>query len=109
MAKDRIAEQKRLARVAADSWYANGVATTTVAYPGEVFARHFSGSSCLELGPAEGVMTEILSATFPFLTLVDEPEQFCEQFRERYPDVEVIHSLFEGFTPDRPFDAIVLG
>jgi 2-polyprenyl-3-methyl-5-hydroxy-6-metoxy-1,4-benzoquinol methylase len=109
VADEQILEHKRLERVAADSWYAKGVAGTGVAHSGEIFARHFRGTSCLELGPAEGVMTEILSQNFPSLTLVDGSEQFCDRLRDRFPDAEVVHSLFEDFNPDRQFDAIVLG
>lgn len=109
MTDEQILEHERLERVAADSWYAKGVAATGVAHSGEIFARHFRGTSCLELGPAEGIMTEILSQNFLSLTLVDGSEQFCERLRVRFPDAEVVHSLFEDFNTDRQFDAIVLG
>ena len=109
MAEEEILERERLERIAADSWYAKGVNAASVAHSGEIFARHFRGTSCLELGPAEGVMTELLLQSFPLLTLVDGSEQFCDQLRERFPDATVVRSLFEDFSPERQFDAIVLG
>jgi 2-polyprenyl-3-methyl-5-hydroxy-6-metoxy-1,4-benzoquinol methylase len=103
------AERARLESIAGDSWYARGVNGASVAYSGEIFARHFRGGSCLELGPAEGVMTERLAQEFDDLTLVDGSDLFCADLRERYPDAEVVHSLFEDYSPERRFDAIVLG
>jgi 2-polyprenyl-3-methyl-5-hydroxy-6-metoxy-1,4-benzoquinol methylase len=102
-------EHRRLEDIAGDSWYAKGVNGASVAYSGEIFARHFRGDACLELGPAEGVMTELLDGAFDSLTVVDGSERFCESLRERFPRAEVIHSLFEEFEPGREFDAIVLG
>jgi ubiquinone/menaquinone biosynthesis C-methylase UbiE len=102
-------EHRRLEDIAGDSWYAKGVNGASVAYSGEIFARHFRGGACLELGPAEGVMTELLDGAFDSLTVVDGSERFCESLRERFPRAEVIHSLFEEFEPGREFDAIVLG
>jgi 2-polyprenyl-3-methyl-5-hydroxy-6-metoxy-1,4-benzoquinol methylase len=109
MADPPTAEHTRLEEIAADSWYAKGVNTASVLYSGEIFSRHFRGGSCLELGPAEGVMTELLAREFESLTLVDGAEQFCAELRERYPDAEVVCSLFEDYEPGRQFDAIVLG
>lgn len=103
------AEAVRLAQIAADSWYAKGLNTATVLYCGSVFARHWKGRRCLEMGPAEGVMTPLLYSYFPELTLVEGADAFCRDLRERFPDAAVVHSLFEDFTPDRVFDTIVLG
>lgn len=103
------AERQRLERIAGDSWYAKGVNGVGAAYSGQVFARFFRGGSCLELGPAEGLMTELLSREFDSLTLVDGSQRFCEDLRRRFSQAEVVCSLFEDFEPERPFDAIVLG
>jgi 2-polyprenyl-3-methyl-5-hydroxy-6-metoxy-1,4-benzoquinol methylase len=103
------AERERLESIAGDSWYARGVNGASVAYSGEIFARYFRGGDCLELGPAEGVMTERLDREFDNLTLVDGSEFFCADLRERFPGAEVVQSLFEGYSPGRKFDAIVLG
>src|SRR2546425_140356 len=54
-------ERRRLDAIAADSWYAKGVNATAVAYCARVFGRHWRGTRCLELGPAEGLMTEVLA------------------------------------------------
>jgi trans-aconitate methyltransferase len=103
------AEHLRLDRIAADSWYSRGLNTATVRYCGSVFARHWKGRRCLEMGPAEGVMTPLLAQSFPDLSLVEGAAAFCDDLRRRFPRAEVVHSLFEDFAPAAPFDTIVLG
>jgi 2-polyprenyl-3-methyl-5-hydroxy-6-metoxy-1,4-benzoquinol methylase len=102
-------ERARLAAIAADSWYAKGAYAATARYSAEVFRRYWRGTRCLELGPAEGVMTEALAAAFPSLTLVDGAERFCADLRARYPAATVACSIFEEFEPAHQFDTIVLG
>lgn len=102
-------ETNRLEGVAADSWYLQGVAPRTIEYSGRIFARHLRRGTILELGPAEGSMTTYLEPFAVGLTLVDGAETFCALLRSRFPQAEVIHSLFEEYTPDKAFDSIVLG
>jgi 2-polyprenyl-3-methyl-5-hydroxy-6-metoxy-1,4-benzoquinol methylase len=111
MADPHGAEHIRLEQIAADSWYEEPVNAASIQYSGEIFARHLTGrgGSCLELGPAEGVMTQTLGRLFTSLTLVDGSEQFCAELRRRYPNARVVHSLFEDFDPGHQFNAIVLG
>jgi 2-polyprenyl-3-methyl-5-hydroxy-6-metoxy-1,4-benzoquinol methylase len=109
MPPDSHSEQARIDQIAADSWYAKGASGASVRYLGRVFRRHFRGGRCLELGPAEGMMTPFLAEAFAELTLVEGSAQFCSELRARFPEATVTQSLFEGFHPDGLFDAIVLG
>jgi 2-polyprenyl-3-methyl-5-hydroxy-6-metoxy-1,4-benzoquinol methylase len=102
-------EKLRLDTIAADSWYSRGINSATIEYSGSVFARFWKGRRCLEMGPAEGIMTARLYAAFPDLTLVEGAEAFCQPLRNRFPRAAVLHSLFERFSPPAPFDTIVLG
>jgi 2-polyprenyl-3-methyl-5-hydroxy-6-metoxy-1,4-benzoquinol methylase len=102
-------EQCRLDRIAADSWYSQGLNTCSVEYCAQVFSRFWTGRRCLEMGPAEGIMTAHLDRAFRDLTLVEGAEAFCGELRERYPAATVVRSLFEDFVPTAPFDTIVLG
>ena len=102
-------ESSRLEAIAVDSWYAENVNARMIRYSGEIFSRYWRGSSCLELGPAEGIMTDRLAAAFTELTVVDGSEYFCSKLRDRLPAATVVHSLFEEFEPDRCFDTVVLG
>ncbi len=99
-----------LDKIAKDSWYAKGANAATIRYSFEVFKRHFILSgSLLELGPAEGVMTQELSKIFQDFTVVEGSPVFCEKLRDNFPQMKVIESLFENFNPNRTFDNIVLG
>lgn len=102
-------ESKRLDGVASDSWYVRGIAPRTIEYSGRIFARHLRQGSILEMGPAEGAMTTYLQPFATSLTLVDGAEPFCTLLRARFPEAEVVHSLFEEYEPGRKFDSIVLG
>ncbi len=106
---EHAAEIARLAEIADDSWYSRGLNTSTVEYCAEVFARFWKGPRCLEMGPAEGVMTRALARVFPDLTLVEGAESFCASLRDRFPRAIVARSLFENFAPAAVFDTIVLG
>jgi 2-polyprenyl-3-methyl-5-hydroxy-6-metoxy-1,4-benzoquinol methylase len=102
-------ETLRLERIAGESLYAAGVNAETIRYSFRVFERHLRGESILELGPAEGVMTELLARTGMSLTLVEGSQAFCASLAQRFPDARVVQSLFEDYRPDRNFDNIVLG
>lgn len=106
---DRDGERERLEAIAADSWYEQWVNAAGIRYGGEIFARHWRGGRCLELGPAEGVMTEKLVGRFEDVVVVDGSEHFCSMLRERFPDIEVVCALFEDYEPSGTFDAVVLG
>ena len=95
--------------IASNSLYAAGVNTCSIHYSFEIFSRYIKEGTILELGPAEGVMTDLLYKTENPLTLVEGSSLFCKLLEEKYPDVEVIHSLFETFSTDKKFQTIVLG
>jgi 2-polyprenyl-3-methyl-5-hydroxy-6-metoxy-1,4-benzoquinol methylase len=80
-----------------------------VRYSFRIFERHLRGDSILEMGPAEGLMTELLAKTGKSLTVVEGSKAFCDALAARFPAARVAHSLFEDFVPARTFDNIVLG
>jgi 2-polyprenyl-3-methyl-5-hydroxy-6-metoxy-1,4-benzoquinol methylase len=103
------AERARLDAIAAVNAYSEGVNAVSIRYSLQVFRRHWRPSRCLELGPAEGVMSELLATHFDDLTLVDGAERFCIDLRRRLPRASVVCAAFEEFTPERRFDTIILG
>ncbi len=109
MDQERSLEADRLESIAADSWYAAGANRHSVLYSASVFQRHWTGSTCLELGPAEGIMTEVLVKTFHYVAAVEGSNRFCEIIKSRFPQVEVINSLFEDYDTAQQYDTIVLG
>ena len=102
-------ELQRIAKIASDSKYAQGGNGWTTAYSFQVFSRFFSGDSILEMGPAEGVMTELLAKTGMDLSIVEGSNDFCLRLQKMYPQAHVTHSLFEDYRPTRKFDNIILG
>jgi 2-polyprenyl-3-methyl-5-hydroxy-6-metoxy-1,4-benzoquinol methylase len=102
-------ENARLESIASDSWYARGVNRSTISHSFDLFRPHLRGRSILELGPAEGVMTDLLVATGMSVTVVDGSESFCRSIKARIPRATVVHSLFEEFDSAQRFDNIILG
>jgi trans-aconitate methyltransferase len=109
MGFETATEYERLAGIAQDSWYSRSANAAMIRYSAAIWRRYWRGGSAIELGPAEGLMTDIIVDAFDSLTVVDGSEAFCSGIRERHPNVNVVHSLFEEFEPDQPFDAIFLG
>jgi 2-polyprenyl-3-methyl-5-hydroxy-6-metoxy-1,4-benzoquinol methylase len=102
-------ETIRLQRIAENSLYAAGLVPSLIRYCFNIFARHFTGDSILELGPAEGVMTEILVTAGKRVTVVEGAGEFCDDLGRRFPQIRVINSLFENFDPGEQWDNIILG
>src|SRR5262245_18441634 len=90
-------ETTRLDSIAADSWYSKGLNTASMLYSARVFERHWKGPRCLELGPAEGVMTDNLAGAFPDLTVVEGAKRFCDELAKRHPKADVVCSIFEEY------------
>lgn len=102
-------ERRRLDGIASASLYGAGMNAATIAYSFEIFQRFVRPGPILELGPAEGHMSEKLARLGQALTIVEGAEAFCASLRERLPDAKVVHSLFEQFEPAHSFETIVLG
>jgi 2-polyprenyl-3-methyl-5-hydroxy-6-metoxy-1,4-benzoquinol methylase len=103
------AEKIRLESISNVSLYCAGVNSASIKYSFKIAQRHMVGGTILELGPAEGVMTELLAATGKKLTLVEGSSLFCESLRHRFPDANTVNALFEEFQSNELFDNIILG
>jgi 2-polyprenyl-3-methyl-5-hydroxy-6-metoxy-1,4-benzoquinol methylase len=105
----RSQEKNKLQEISEISLYSAGVMQSAIQYCFEILSRHLSGDQVLELGPAEGVMTDLLVKTGKAITVVEGSKLFCDDLKSRFPKVDVIHSLFEEYEPNKSFDMIVLG
>lgn len=94
-----------------DYTYIEGANLDTVQYNAEIFSRYLkTGQSILELGPAEGSMTEILYSKFPQdYTVVDAVASYIKTLKEKFPQIKGEASLFEEYHPEKLFDRIILG
>lgn len=102
-------EIDKLEEISLNFGYSDGVMASSIAYCFKVITRHLKGPSVLELGPAEGLMTDLLVKSGHNITVVEGSQRFCVSLKERLPDVQVFHDLFETFRPDKQFDTIILG
>lgn len=102
-------ERLRLDDIASRSSYSRGVNLDATRQSFRIASRYLSGETVLELGPAEGVMTELLVTTGMKLTLVEGALDLAEDLRRRFPAARVVHGLFEEYCPTETFDNIILG
>ncbi len=80
----------------------------------EGFRPWFQKGSALELGCADGEMTQWIAREFSTITIVDGSQKFLSQVQERLSSSELqkkcslVHSLFEEFETEQRFDQIFL-
>lgn len=101
--------ESKLNEVASQSLYTTFTNSNTILYSFKIFSRFLKQGKILELGPAEGLMTEHLLAYDSALTVIEGSSVFAEQLKEKYPSLKIIHSLFEETVLEEKFDFIVLG
>ncbi|WHZ19257.1 MAG: SAM-dependent methyltransferase [Rhodanobacteraceae bacterium] len=107
---DLTAETKRLDDIATDSVYAVGANRAMIEYCFCILQRLFPRPRhVLEMGPAEGVMTERLRKISDHLSVVEGSPAFCDDIEKRFPEVRTHCALFETFDTNDRFDLIVLG
>lgn len=98
-----------LNQIAVNSIYAKGVGKITTQYCGKIFERYMIEGNVLELGPAEGIMTEILYKKWKDYTVVDGAEYYIKRIKERFCDIQTYSCMFEEFEPQNQYDNIILG
>lgn len=103
-----VEEQERLARVA--QWYSNrtGFYSQLVVFGFRSLQPYFVPGNVLEMGSADGHMTELLLTHFDDVSIVDGSSDFVEAIRQRMPEVKTHLSLFEQFAPAETYDNIVM-
>ena len=80
---------------------------TLIRYRFDYERQFFKGESCLEMGPADGVMTEKLSNVFETLHVVDGDKKLLNVI-ENKKNIVKFHSWFENFTPPISYDTIIM-
>jgi len=104
-----MTELEQLEKISRNFGYSEGVMAASIDYCFSILLRHLKGKNILELGPAEGLMTEMLVKTGFSITVVEGSSKYCESINQRFPQVDVFHSLFEDYQPTAKFDNIILG
>jgi 2-polyprenyl-3-methyl-5-hydroxy-6-metoxy-1,4-benzoquinol methylase len=101
--------KEELDKIASNSLYDKGVNALMIKYTAKVFGRFIRSGDILELGPAEGLLTEELQKYAKTLTLVEGSSVFCNQLRKKFPQAIVINQLFEEVNLHQKYDYIILG
>lgn len=78
-----------------------------IRYRYQTLKPHLRGPRGLELGPAEGEMTQYLVNDFESLTIVDGSRELLAQIPER-DNLSKVWSLFEDYQPERRVDTIIM-
>jgi 2-polyprenyl-3-methyl-5-hydroxy-6-metoxy-1,4-benzoquinol methylase len=73
----------------------------------QMLKTHLEGPEGLELGPAEGEMTQFLVNDFETLTVVEGSKSLIDQI-QMHQNLIKVHSLFLDFTPDRKYNTIIM-
>lgn len=102
-------ELNRLNQIASNSKYAEGVLEFSTPFYFEVLRPYMKGNRLLEMGPAEGLVTEHLVSLGWDVTALEGSQRFASELTQKYPSISVVQSLFEDFRPDVPFDTILCG
>lgn len=104
-----INEKMRVLEISENTGYIKGVLENVTTYCGDVFKRFMRKGSVLELGPAEGTMTDVLYPCFDDYTIIDGADSFVDAIKKRYPKIKGYSVLFEEYTPSQTYDNIILG
>jgi len=101
--------KNKLEEVAKNSLYTTFTNSTTIEYSFQIAKRYLKAGSILELGPAEGLMTRHLINIDKNLTVIEGSIVFADELKLKYPNLNVINSLFEQTDILEKFDNILLG
>jgi len=101
-------EKIRLEEIGIRSSYAAGVNSfvTRFGYEG---LKHYIHGQVLELGPAEGIMTEELVSDGYSPVLVEGSLTLANSLSKKFPSLKIVNELFETFETDEKFDCIIMG
>jgi len=103
-------EIKRLEKIAKETMYSEGFNGRLMYYCFLTLKDYFRGKLCLELGCADGLMTQLLVNFFEKVVAVDGSAKFCEITRDKVKadNLEVVCSLFEELELSEKFDTIIM-
>jgi 2-polyprenyl-3-methyl-5-hydroxy-6-metoxy-1,4-benzoquinol methylase len=102
-------ESQRLKRIAKDGFTQFDKDQKVSSYRAKTIVSLCEGPRVLDVGCADGLVTEILANEFPGLVTIDGSIELIERLRQRVPSIKAVHTLFEDFTPNELFDTIVMG
>ena len=105
---DRRVELERLEGIAAGPGYEDVFDRKIHARLLDIFSESMRAGGTLEIGPAEGLITDLLAKKAHDLTLLEPTPSMAEALEKRFPNVSVERELVERWTPKRRFDNIFM-
>jgi trans-aconitate methyltransferase len=63
----------------------------------------------LELGPADGVVTEMMMLDDVYPDLVEGSQVLTNSLKRKFPQLSIVESLFEEYIPEKKYTTIVMG
>jgi 2-polyprenyl-3-methyl-5-hydroxy-6-metoxy-1,4-benzoquinol methylase len=108
---DELLADEREFLINVSSWYKNtdwGFDTKLVWYAYVSIKPYLVGSSCLELGPADGEMTRFLKDDFARVSVVDASPNFVKSAEGLGDNITGYVALFEEFEPPETYDTIIM-
>lgn len=111
LAGDELLDNEREFLINVSSWYSNtdwGFDTKLVWYGYVTIKPFLVGSTCLELGPADGEMTKCVKDDFAQVTVVDASPNFVKSAESLGDNITGHVALFEEFEPQESFDTIIM-
>lgn len=92
------------------SWYTNqqlDFDKVLINYRYKTINEFFRGKRCLEMGPADGVMTKMLRNDFEQLDLLEGSQNLLNLIPD-YKNVNKFCSFFENYDTDKKYDTIIM-
>lgn len=104
-----IEEKERLDNISTYWSSKTGVNSVFVTLSYKALRPFFKGQTCLELGSADGQMTQYLVNDFDRVVAVDGSQKFIDELNEKgIKNLEAVCSLFEGYETKDKFDTVVM-
>lgn len=104
-----MSESKRLEWLSYSAQYSNGIMVQATKYCAKIFIENMVPGSVLEVGPAEGIMTDFLYPHFSDYSIIDGASIFVEKIYNRHPLINAKVGLIEELDENLSYDNIILG
>jgi 2-polyprenyl-3-methyl-5-hydroxy-6-metoxy-1,4-benzoquinol methylase len=101
-------EYERLNNIGVMSPYAQGIMSEVTRYSAELAIQYLC-DPVLEVGPADGISTKVMVEHGLQPILLDGSKSVCEDLREKFPELQIVHSIFEDFNSEIKFKTVTFG
>src|SRR5574344_236097 len=101
-------EQINVEKCARNNNYAEGINGMMIEYTFNILKPYLKGE-ILEMGPADGTMTNKIIKQHQNFTIVEGSPFFADNLKAKYPTLDINCCLFEDFKPTKKFDIIIMG